>query len=206
MCKIISKKTEFNFINRVQKMFGLNKFKSTGQFVLIVFMISTIIVCADCCTSRIEFFTDIVEDTIKNNKGVINHYQSDLKGYNRPQEEPEEPPDKSNQNRKMNEHDRILLESVRSECSTDFEEMYCLNGGRCFNYTFDDENFLPSCECYGEFQGERCEDKFTINSGIYGIHQKTISLAKVCIGSFLAGIIGSLIIYLICLAITNYHF
>lgn len=48
-------------------------------------------------------------------------------------------------------------------CSYEFEENYCLNGGKCYNYTIE-QFYIPSCECAGDFMGERCESKFPIGS------------------------------------------
>lgn len=48
-------------------------------------------------------------------------------------------------------------------CSYEFEENYCLNGGKCYNYTIE-QFYIPSCECAEGFMGERCENKYLIGS------------------------------------------
>lgn len=45
------------------------------------------------------------------------------------------------------------------ECNEAFDEVYCLNGGRCFNVTVATYSF-PSCECATGYMGERCDRKY----------------------------------------------
>ncbi|XP_055707605.1 U18-myrmicitoxin-Mri1a-like [Phlebotomus papatasi] len=49
--------------------------------------------------------------------------------------------------------------TIFSDCSTIYSSVYCLNGGRCFNYTIGHLH-LPACQCPEGFMGERCELKY----------------------------------------------
>ncbi|CAO1381744.1 unnamed protein product [Diamesa serratosioi] len=51
------------------------------------------------------------------------------------------------------------------------EEVFCLNGGKCFNYTMLNDPaavLFLSCECAEGFIGERCESKYW--EGTYKLH------------------------------------
>lgn len=47
----------------------------------------------------------------------------------------------------------------QNQCSLAYDINYCLNGGRCFNYTIATYS-IPYCECADGFLGERCEQKY----------------------------------------------
>ncbi|XP_055632779.1 uncharacterized protein LOC129773215 [Toxorhynchites rutilus septentrionalis] len=83
------------------------------------------------------------------------------------------------------------------KCSQLFEENYCLNGGKCYNFTIANST-MPTCECADGFMGERCESKYL--DGTYLSMRKSkihIETASICYGAFLALIVVLLLLYLV---------
>ena len=49
-----------------------------------------------------------------------------------------------------------------NRCLGLLDEVFCINGGKCINYTMRDVPtvLFLSCECADGFMGERCESKY----------------------------------------------
>ncbi|XP_058126910.1 uncharacterized protein LOC131290842 [Anopheles ziemanni] len=80
-------------------------------------------------------------------------------------------------------------------CSQLFEENYCLNGGKCHNFTIANST-MPTCECADGFMGERCESKYL--DGTYLSMRKPkihIETASVYYGAFLALMVLLVVFY-----------
>lgn len=81
------------------------------------------------------------------------------------------------------------------KCSLLFEENYCLNGGKCYNFTIANST-MPTCECADGFMGERCESKYL--DGTYLSMRKSkihIETASIYYGAFLALIAVLVLLY-----------
>lgn len=81
------------------------------------------------------------------------------------------------------------------KCSLLFEENYCLNGGKCYNFTIANST-MPTCECADGFMGERCESKYL--DGTYLSMRKSkihIETASIYYGAFLALIVVLVLLY-----------
>ncbi|XP_055529292.1 protein spitz-like [Wyeomyia smithii] len=81
------------------------------------------------------------------------------------------------------------------KCSLLFEENYCLNGGKCYNFTIANST-MPTCECADGFMGERCESKYL--DGTYLSMRKSkihIETASIYYGAFLALIMVLILLY-----------
>lgn len=81
------------------------------------------------------------------------------------------------------------------KCSLLFEENYCLNGGKCYNFTIANST-MPTCECADGFMGERCESKYL--DGTYLSMRKAkihIETASIYYGAFLALIAVLVLLY-----------
>ncbi|XP_053678161.1 protein gurken-like [Anopheles nili] len=81
------------------------------------------------------------------------------------------------------------------KCSQLFEENYCLNGGKCYNFTIANST-MPTCECADGFMGERCESKYL--DGTYLSMRKPkvhIETASMYYGAFLAMIVVLAVFY-----------
>lgn len=83
------------------------------------------------------------------------------------------------------------------KCSLLFEENYCLNGGKCYNFTIANST-MPTCECADGFMGERCESKYL--DGTYLSMRKSkihIETASIYYGAFLALIVVLVLLYIL---------
>uniref|UniRef100_A0A182VVE8 EGF-like domain-containing protein n=1 Tax=Anopheles minimus TaxID=112268 RepID=A0A182VVE8_9DIPT len=92
-----------------------------------------------------------------------------------------------------NEKDQLLMRM--GKCSQLFEENYCLNGGKCYNFTIANST-MPTCECADGFMGERCESKYL--DGTYLSMRKPkihIETASMYYGAFLAMMVVLAVFY-----------
>ena len=90
------------------------------------------------------------------------------------------------------EHEEDKNQMIRmKKCSQLFEESYCLNRGKCFNFTIGSST-MPTCECADGFIGERCEEKY-----LDGSYIPKIRIANIYCGSFLALVSVIMILYTI---------
>ncbi|XP_053662385.1 protein gurken-like [Anopheles marshallii] len=95
--------------------------------------------------------------------------------------------------RRGNEKDQLLMRM--GKCSQLFEENYCLNGGKCYNFTIANST-MPTCECADGFMGERCESKYL--DGTYLSMRKPkihIETASMYYGAFLAMMVVLAVFY-----------
>lgn len=151
------------------------------RWVLIMKLLSTVVPAADCCSSRIFQFKEstdtFTDDDYNNSNGRSNNIVTRRN---------------LSQERVMSSSDKQFYRTMfMSKCSPLFELHYCLNGGRCFNYTI--ANYTsPSCECSEGYFGERCEVK-TLSENYY--RRPKISTANVCCGALAASILSSFVLY-----------
>uniref|UniRef100_A0A182Q0E8 EGF-like domain-containing protein n=1 Tax=Anopheles farauti TaxID=69004 RepID=A0A182Q0E8_9DIPT len=92
-----------------------------------------------------------------------------------------------------NEKDQLLMRM--GKCTQLFEENYCLNGGKCYNFTIANST-MPTCECADGFMGERCESKYL--DGTYLSMRKPkihIETASMYYGAFLAMMVVLAVFY-----------
>ncbi|XP_050072255.1 protein gurken-like [Anopheles maculipalpis] len=92
-----------------------------------------------------------------------------------------------------NAKDQLLMRM--GKCSQLFEENYCLNGGKCYNFTIANST-MPTCECADGFMGERCESKYL--DGTYLSMRKPkihIETASMYYGAFLAMMVVLAVFY-----------
>lgn len=83
------------------------------------------------------------------------------------------------------------------KCSLLYEENYCLNGGKCYNFTIANST-MPTCECADGFMGERCESKYL--DGTYLSMRKSkihIETASIYYGAFLALIVVLILLFVL---------
>uniref|UniRef100_A0A182S9B2 EGF-like domain-containing protein n=1 Tax=Anopheles maculatus TaxID=74869 RepID=A0A182S9B2_9DIPT len=95
--------------------------------------------------------------------------------------------------RGVNAKDQLLMRM--GKCSQLFEENYCLNGGKCYNFTIANST-MPTCECADGFMGERCESKYL--DGTYLSMRKPkihIETASMYYGAFLAMMVVLAVFY-----------
>ncbi|XP_053683621.1 protein gurken-like [Sabethes cyaneus] len=98
----------------------------------------------------------------------------------------------SSNNSNNNNKDQLMR---MGKCSLLFEENYCLNGGKCYNFTIANST-MPTCECADGFMGERCESKYL--DGTYLSMRKSkihIETASIYYGAALALIVVLILLY-----------
>ncbi|XP_055381459.1 uncharacterized protein LOC129612041 [Condylostylus longicornis] len=92
--------------------------------------------------------------------------------------------------------------SIINKCEPDFDLLFCLNGGSCFNYLIGDSSII-SCLCAEGYYGERCNYKYTFEEGFvsyeyYDHNHRSghiIRKAKIYITPFIAALLIIIVLY-----------